>query len=287
MNNSVSTNRTLGNKLFDLGWRQGTLFSAASACFTWNRFADSDTNELIRGERGIKSKEKFVLITQDCDFVASEDDEPYAEAILCKPDSIKFVNGIRGNSTRWFVIDRETRLVAHAKYRVQFTKQALSKLIPEQWPNGPNRLDEFARWLARRYDRPAIPDPIYEAFQKPLDARLALLKQECPDIFAAFNRVVGDVRVNIPDSEEPPFDLQLILLIKSEGLTDEEANAIDSFGQVVQASLNPDLVHLQPQRTLTEEEVSLKEFYASRPIYLADYTYKGEEIEGALPYERN
>ena len=90
-----------------------------------------------------------------------------------------------------------------------------------------------------------------------------------------------------PDSEEPPFDLQLILLIKSEGLTDEEANAIDSFGQVVQASLNPDLVHLQPQRTLTEEEVSLKEFYASRPIYLADYTYKGEEIEGALPYERN
>jgi len=40
-------------------------------------------------------------------------------------------------------------------------------------------------------------------------------------------------------------------------------------------------------RILTEEEISMKEFYASRPIYFADYTYRGEEIEGAAPHGRN
>ena len=77
---------------------------------------------------------------------------------------------------------------------------------------------------------------MHEAFQRPLIERVAEFEQENPDVFAAFNRVVGDVRVNIPESEIPPFDLQLILLIKSDGLTVEEANAIDTFDQVVQAS---------------------------------------------------
>jgi len=39
-----------------------------------------------------------------------------------------------------------------------------------------------------------------------------------PTIFAAFNGIVSDVRVNLPASEIPPFNLQLILLIKSEEL---------------------------------------------------------------------
>jgi hypothetical protein len=40
-------------------------------------------------------------------------------------------------------------------------------------------------------------------------------------------------------------------------------------------------------RIVPEEEISMKEYYASRPIYLGDYTYQGEEIEGARPHERD
>ncbi|HEX6555809.1 MAG TPA: hypothetical protein VF026_23825 [Ktedonobacteraceae bacterium] len=290
MNNSDAEKPSLGETLFELGWQQGTLFSAPSACFSLNKFSDQDQNEpIVQETRKTKPNEKFVLISQDCDIVASEaeNDEPNVEAIICKPEKQKFVRRISSRSARWFVIDANSGLVAHAKYRTQFDKKVLSSLTPESWPNGPNKLDEFIRWLARRYDRPSIPDAMHEAFQRPLIERVAELEQENSDVFAAFNRVVEDVRVNIPESDKPPFDLQLILLIKSDGLTVEEANAIDTFDQVVQASLNPNLVRLQPQRTLTEEEISLKEFYASRPIYLADYTYKGEEIDGALPHGRN
>ncbi len=67
-----------------------------------------------------------------------------------------------------------------------------------------------------------------------------------------------------------------------------KTHAIDVFKTAVQTSLDANLVHLDSElRILTEEEMSLAEYFASRPIYLGDYTYRGEEIEGARPHERN
>lgn len=289
MNDWDSEKRTLGEELFELGWKQGTLFYAPSACFSWNKLSgNTPDNSIVQEMRKLGSKEKFVLITQDCDLIASEAEEPYIEAILCKTEKQRFVSKINAKSARWFVVDAQTGLVAHAKYRTQFDKKILSSFTPEPWPNGPNRLDEFIRWLARRYDRPSIPDAIVDAFQRPLDRRVAELKQMHPTIFAAFNGIVSDVRVKLPASEIPPFNLQLILLIKSEELSEEEANAMSFFEQAVRESLDTTLVNLDPDmRIVSEEEISMKEYYASRPIYLGDYTYQGGEIEGARPHERD
>src|SRR6266487_5780211 len=254
MSDSDAWTRSLGDELLAIGWQQGTLFSAPSACFLLNKLSGPEqTAQIIQHSRSIKSNEKYILITQDCDIKAKTSDEPYVEALLCKPERKAFVDNIKGNSTRWFVIDYDTGLVAHAKYHTQYEKQVLTKLTPEQWQNGPNRLDEFVRWLARRYDRPAIPDALVEAFQKPLEARIADLEKENPDIFAAFNRVVGDLRINIPPSEDQPFDLHMILLIRSEGLSEEEDNAIDFFKKVVCDCLGAHLVLLAPHvRSLTQ-----------------------------------
>lgn len=101
------------------------------------------------------------------------------------------------------------------------------------------------------------------------------------------NHISKHFFVNLPESEDTPFNLQLILLVGSDGLNEEEANAIDFFNEVVQSSLDTVLVNLEPTRIVTDEEISLKEFYASRPIYVGDYTYHGEEIEGAIPHGRN
>lgn len=289
MSNADAENRSLGDELFELGWRQGTLFSAPSARFSWNTLSDQDGDKsIIQETRPTKPNEKFVLISQDCDIVALENEEPYVEALLCQLEKQRFVRRIGSKSARWFVIDANTGLVAHAKYRTQFDKKMLKSLRSEPWPNGPNRLDEFIRWLARRYDRPSIPDAIYEAFQRPLLELVAEWEKQNPAVFAAFNRVVNDIRINLPESEEPPFDLQLILLVESNGLSEEEADAINIFEDGVRARIDQATIDLDPEmRILTEEEISMKEFYASRPIYVADYTYRGEEIEGAPPHGRN
>lgn len=279
-----------GDVLLEAGWRQGTLFSASTLCFSCNVLSlDGEGNERVtKQERLVKSSEKLVLISQDCDIKASVDKEPYVEALICKRYKQKFIDQVSRTSARWFVINSKTGLVAEAKYRISLAKEVLLHLLPEPWQSGSQRLDSFIRWLGRRYDRPAIPDPIVEAFQKPVESSIARLQEETPDVFSAFNRVVHDVRINLPATEIPPFDLQLVLLVDEKGLSEEEANAIDVVTSVVQATLDTNLVHLDPHvRILTEEQISLKEFYATRPMYLDYFTYRGEEIEGATPHGRN
>src|SRR5207302_1640388 len=102
-------------------------------------------------------------------------------------------------------------------------------------------------WLARRYDRPAIPDILVDTFQKPLEKTINQIANEHPSVFIAFNNVVYDVRVNLPASEQPPFDLQLIFLLAREELSSEEADAINIIGAAIQANLDRMIIHLNPE----------------------------------------
>ncbi len=279
----------LGESLLDRGWRQGALFSAPSACFTWNALSDPGADEpIIQQHRKTRSGEKFIVITQDCDISALEQQEPYVEALLCKIyKNREFLSKIGRNSARWFVINFDTGTVAESKYRLQFAKQVLSALTPEPSPGSPKRFEQFIRWLARRYDRPAIPDAIVDAFQRPVEQVFNLLVEEQPDIVLAFNKVVHEVRISLPTNENSPFNLQLMLLIDSDGPSREQTDAIDIITRAVRANLNPKDVHLHPEvRIVTEERISMAEYYATRPLFLEYFTYKGDEIEGAEPYGR-
>jgi hypothetical protein len=279
----------LGESLLDRGWRQGGLFNATSACFTWNALSDSGADEPITQQhRKTNSGEKFVIITQDCDISALEQQEPYVEALLCKTyKNREFLSKIGRNSTRWFVINFNTGIVAESKYRLQFAKHVLSTLIPEPWPDSPQRLEQFIHWLARRYDRQAIPDAIVKAFQKPVEDVLIRLDKELSDVGVTFTRAVHEVRINTLASTEPPFGLQLVLLVRSDGLNEQEIGAISLFNEAVKNSVDQKIIYLNPVvRVLTEEEISMAEYYATRPLFLEYHTYKGEEIDGMEPYGR-
>ncbi len=278
----------LGDWLFEAGWRQGTMFSATSVCFVLNKLSDLDANEPVAIQRRkTKSDEKFVLITQDCDIKASEDREPYVEVLLCKCQKQKFLARVGPNSARHFVIDFDRGLVAEAMYRVSIAKQVLKTLMPEPWPSSAKRLEMFVRWLARRYDRPALPDAMVEVFQKPIEHTFMHFAEEYPDTMLAFSKTVHEIRINLPTTEDPPFDLQLTLLISSDGLSGEQADAVDIIAKAIRASLDPKEVHLHPEvRILTEERISMAEYYVTRPLFLENHTYKGEEIEGLEPFSR-
>jgi hypothetical protein len=278
-----------GDALLAADWWQGTLFHASTLCFSWHDLSlDKAGNQRItKDERQVKASEKLVLISQDCDIKAPVDKEPFVEALVCKRYNQKFVERVSKTSARWFVINPAIGLVAEAKYRITLAKPVLSQFSPEPWPSSPHRLDRFIQWLARRYDRPAIPDAVVDAFQKPFEKCIADLRLEMPKIFEVFNRIVSDIRISLPPNEIPPFELHLVLLIGHDGLSKEEANAIDIVKQITLSSLDANLVHLHPDfRVLTEEEISLKEFYATRPVYLDYHTFLGEEIDGAEPHGR-
>ncbi len=278
---------SLGEALIAVGWCQGSVFVAPSVCFAFNDLAESGVPITVK-QRKTRSKEKLVLVTQTCDIRASADREPYVEALICSTERNRvFLDHIDRNSARWFVIDPQAGLVANAMYRVQISKGALATLTPQPWPGSLQRLGQFVRWLGRRYDRPALPDQLVDAFQAPVGAMFESLFEANPMVAAAFSRAVQDVRASVPSSPDPPFDIELVLLSRREELSQEEADAIDSVVEAIRTAVDPQMVRLgEDVRVLTDEEISLAEYLATRPLYLEYFTYRGEETQGLEPYPR-
>lgn len=281
---------SLGQDLLDAGWHQGTIFTARSVYFLWNETPGSPgEGQTAIGSRRVKPKEKLVLVTQDCDIITDETREPYVEALICRVDRRRdFLERIDRNSARWFVVDPESGLVALATYRVQIAKRVLAGLSPGPWPGGPKRLQRFIRWLSRRYDRPAVPDPLVEAFQRPFEEMLERIHDESPSVGAAFNRAVSEVRVSVPPNETPPFDLHVVLMLGSDTLTREEADAIDHVERAVLGRFGSGDARVGTGGVYarTEDEMSVAEYFATRPLFLEYLTYRGDAVEGAEPPPR-
>lgn len=283
----------LGQTLYQAGWRQGAIFTLPSASFAHLTLATDATGATNPGkisvtQRTVKAKEQLVLITQDCDIVARDNDEPYVEALICAVDKPTQAARIDRNSARYFLVDPATNLVARAKYRITIDKHALQTVNCSPWPSSPERLERFIRWLARRYDRPAIPDALYEAYQHPIEAALTSIDTQTPHVGTAFSRAVYEIRINLPERERPPFSLQLIFMTKQNDITNEEADALFAVWEAIQNQIDPNVVTLDPElRLLTAEDISLAEYLATRPLFLEYLTYNGEEIEGEPPLRRS
>lgn len=276
-----------GRRLHARGWHQGSLFTCTEARLVVHRpTGEEDDAILERHTEDIGSR--WVVTTQDCDIVALTKLEPYVEAISCSVESDKGrLGNIERSSARWFVVDPPTGLVADARHRATFTKDALEPLQPEPWPSDSVRLDRFVRWLARRYDRPAIPDALVAAFQDPLAKELRNLDKKRPSEIRAFSSAVQDVRIHLPNTEEPPFDIQVVFLLKKPEFSDDAEKGIDIVSNLVRTIGAQNGVRVDPDvRVLAEESMSVEEYFATRPLYLENLTYRGDEVTGAEPPRR-
>lgn len=72
-------------------------------------------------------------------------------------------------------------------------------------------------------------------------------------------------------------------LPKSEGLSEEEADAIDDVIDEIVAIVATDQVELDETRILSAETMSVAEYFATRPIFLEYHSYQGDEGAGAEP----
>jgi hypothetical protein len=275
---SVST--PSGQELYDAGWRQGALFWAKVSVRVTHLNPDGTVEQR---DRPLKESESLVLASQDCDIVSNA--EPYVEALFCeKEKSRTFLAKINRRSARAFVIDLDAGLVAQAKYRVSLTKESLATLKPKPWPASADRRERFAEWLAHRYDRPALPNKLVVALQTPITDLFERMAGERPDLVEAFNRVARQIRINRPDTDEPPFNLELIVLLSAEELTREESVALELLGEAMLRCVDRSAVLLAPDvRLVTADEMSLREYQETVPLYLEYLTFGGDEIVGALP----
>jgi len=237
--------------------------------------------------RPIKDKEWLIVITQDCDITSRNDNaEPYIEVLVCETVNKKFAASVDRNSARYFVIDPVTRLTAQMRYRLIIAKDVFFTLTPEPWPSDAIRFERFVRWLAWRYDRPAVPDVLVEVFQQPIENMLNRLSESEPNIHAAFSEAIHEIRVNIPIDTQPPFDLQMTFLINDHDLTDAELDALITVDEMIHREIDGSVVTLDETQFLTSEQITMAEYFATRLLFLEYHTYNGDEVQGAKPYPR-
>lgn len=233
----------------------------------------------------VKQDDKVVIITQDCDISAAADVEPYVEALVChhEPDQQRLA-GFARTSSRYFVIDYDTGLVANAIKRLFLAKKGLLSLDPTPWPGGQRRLDWFVQWLTRRYDRPAVDDSLVDAFQRPVIHAYGEFTKSEPGLAIAFSRAVRQLRVSFPESRTPPFLIHLAILAVQESLSEQALDAIDRVKRVLSNCLDPSLVTLDTEDGFfTPRDMTLEHYEATWPLYLDSYTYGGNDDDAAPP----
>ena len=267
--------------LLDQGWHQGALFAGPGLSFNYNLLGSAGTFEATG--RNVKSREQLVVATQDCDIVS--ENEPYIEAIVCKPESSAFCDKISDNSARYFAVDPANCLVAKASLRIHIDKGALSMLTPKAWPASAERRERFASWLARRYDRPPFPDVLVKAFVNPLQQVLEWMDDSVHG--AALHRVTKEWRLSAPTSDDPPFDVGLLLLLDTNSLSEVEADALGIIEEQLRSVLDPAVIKLHPViRMATPDDLSVREYWTTFPIYAEYLSYQGDDAVGALPLPR-
>ena len=232
------------------------------------------------GRKQVRDREFLIMISQECDILSS--DEPRVEALLVrvkdKPGDQRYLARIANNSFREFVLDMEAGLVADARIRLQIAKDALYEIQPEPWTMSESTRDEFVDWLAGRYDRPPIPTAVHEAVCRPIRQLIERFQTEDHETFAALNRSIRRIRIRIPESDSPPLNVGLLLILEDdidedgavalENAEHEIRNAVGNSG--VQCNLE---IESRPYGL-----VLLSEYDATRPLDLNYMTEKGDEM---------
>src|SRR6266516_3647635 len=293
----------LGEHLYNSGWRQGILLPP----LPWSVIYQSEDplskiaktakhqskqvdipaltglplNGIIIATDITCRKDYLVIASQDCDIVRSLSEEPNIvamRAFITENSSIlKYADS---NSSHYFLLDRKRGLVAESSVMALIEKPVLLNFTPESGACDSATQERFARWIAHRFDRPAFHDDVVGAIIKPiLDNLSQMQKDNDPDLGALDN--VKEVRL-AKIVGKPPFDVRLLFIIPEEGLSDSSV-ALAHLVFRMRTWFNPLAARLIAWDARHLYEITVGDYLDTQQIYLEQYTYQGQIIQGLLP----
>lgn len=272
-------NSQISHSLLTDGWLQGVIFDAPGASYNRNALSSKGMVE-PQYPRTVRGKERLVVISHACDITS--DEEKYIEALICKrhdPDA-NVLGRWDQNSPRYFIVDPNEAWVADASHRVKIDKTALSSLNHYGCAMDEHRQYRFVEWLTRRYDRPTVPDHIYERFHTPVYAALNELAETGAAKWRAFNTAVNEIRVRLPQETIPPYTIGVVYLTSSV-LTEFQAEAIDEIHSVIIRAMNEEVRIEDPPAIIELDEVPFGVLRRTQPLIL-DYP-SWEDDDNARP----
>jgi hypothetical protein len=295
--------RELVERLRSQEWDQGSLLDQRIDLFIANLRHPATAEGRRAAERGndaptavvfeMTSKGPgMVVVSQRCDIVANPTVEPLCEAVplVVWPEGAQLP---RPNSSRYFLIDRATRLVADQTRRVSFEKS----LLPDR--NAPNLFKEdallrsFRAWCARRYSRLAFPDDFVLTVGRALDRAIAHLNEDRDEAQAVHSwrvlleEVEGTVEIAflIPYDEHCSNDVKAyvdqVVTKAKEFLPAEHQRAAAKYGRAVRE------FRIVGHIALPLNEVRMRDILESEAMSFDDLTYTGETVQGLEPHEEH
>lgn len=279
--NERSSPETLGRQLYEQGWRQGAVISSQASVQTISNLAP------LTFENVDPIGHQLVLVTQDCDLVRGR--IPLLEAIPCFID-IDVARQVRPNNGRYFVLDRETGLLADRAQIVLLTREALASLPTPSPPFGGDRdrARRFGRWLGARYDRPALPDEVHPSIVVPL--RDALADACAPNKHGEWlNDQLHEVRVAGEFDVPPPWDVAILFVLHADADVDRCTLALADV--ITRAGLSPSPKELGDRLPVVIREwvavptsrLPVLTYWQSQPIGVDQVSFAGEEAIAIEP----
>ncbi len=291
----------VGEELLRLGWRQGSILKAVSAQKSWlvlnipKGIPPDQTSNAISSNVWSLQQEKLdpndflVIASQTCDIQRSPRLEPYIEALRAYWTSERNIIHEAGkNSIRRFLIQRRTDsdgkvegLIADATIRIQIAKDSLVRLTPLANFEENDRITSrrFRKWLAGRYDRPAIPDDLVLAIQKPIIKAIGKLhpKDEKNDILDGICEILF-----FPQNKSMPFLIDMLFIRHESGhaprVSDENAAKLAGWiSDVLKKGGNAELAHWE---ILSLKQISVYDYAHAYELPTDQYSLNQDDIDG-------
>jgi len=294
----------VGVVLIQRGWRQGSLLEAISAPKSWLALNDQQNTDQektespgkttfqgswVLNQEALDANDVLIIASQTCDIKRSPLQEPYIEVIRGYWSSDRGVIHQAGkNSSRLFLMQRrssnntkEDALIADAIVRIQIEKAALLLLTPKSSFKENDKVTphKFSEWLARRYNRPALPDVIVNAIQKPIVKAIDKLP-----IAHNLQRVLDgiDELLFFLRNDTIPFQVDMIFLRDERNdapyVSDEDAAGLGGWiGNILQKGNKAILMHWE---ILSRKEISVYDYSNAYELPLDYYTSWNDSTEG-------
>ena len=137
---------------------------------------------------------RLIVVSQDCDIVASPRSEPYIELIPAKVCRKVDSGKMRGKSSRYIVLCAGKTILemcVHDRFRIP--KDAVEWLLDSDCILPDAAVNEFKGWLARRYRRAAFPDAFESRIrEKDDELRVLLSGDNARNIAAIYLKTSGE-----------------------------------------------------------------------------------------------
>ena len=75
----------------------------------------------------------------------------------------------------------------------------------------------------------------------------------------------------------------MVLLTRLGGLEETEQRALGHVAGELEQAIDPQIVHVEGVEALSEEQMPVADYFATVPLYLEYFTYRGDEVDGAEP----